>query len=44
MAGEIMNNPSYSINNMDKTSYLGTAYILNNKADFEPRKNIRLYF
>ncbi len=31
------------INNEIVKNYLGTSYILSNKADFEPRKNIRLY-
>lgn len=40
--GEIINNPSASYFNEDSKvkNYLGTSYILKNKADFEPRKNI----
>lgn len=43
--GNIVNSPDFmfdpqgGIANGTK-SYLGTTYILNNKADFEPRKNL----
>ena len=44
-SGSIINNPDYMFSPNGETggnvkSYLGTSYILNNKADFEPRKNI----
>lgn len=45
--GNIINNPSYMFDPQGSRSvrggtksYLGTTYILNNKADFEPRKNL----
>lgn len=44
MAGEIVNNPSAVFGSANGgKSYLGTSYILSNKADFEPRKKFRFY-
>jgi len=42
--GEIvLQDSNTKIDGNNITKYLGTSYILNNKADFEPRKNLRLY-
>ena len=45
MAGEIIINDTENTlgnttNGTTITKYLGTSYILNNKSDFEPRKNL----
>lgn len=40
----VSNNGTYAdVTKSDNDKYLGTSYILTNKADFEPRKNFRLY-
>lgn len=38
--GQIYSNNSWATASEIEDKYLGTSYILSNKADFEPRKNV----